>query len=236
MNAQILDDKIVFHNYFGQFSNDKDANFQIILTDREGMVLYKGLKFEPLQMDAVFSYNALKMNNEELLFTPVLSDTVYTIFSNGTYTSKYYVKHAKSIWEKHSEKLRISDKSKAIISGGYTALSYDFFESDTFICFGIRSQFEKKHITSKIKYYDKESGKVFSLKRDEQRPMKLIKNIQGNVNGVYGKYFIGEISSDMLYHIRDLVSQQELTIENEELLALIKNEDVNTIITLHYFE
>lgn len=137
----------------GQTYN-RDVNYHIFISEDDSVV-YKGFPYHKIQTDFVVS-NKFRYNyKNELLFHPVISDTVYHLMPPDSYCAKYVFRNKQSLWNKADEKLYFNEITDLVKKQGYSMIS-DFHESKEFVFYSIYS-FHKdvKQIMNIPYFYDK---------------------------------------------------------------------------------
>lgn len=151
--------KNISYHYVGYKQlNSKTEKHHLLIASRDSIMCYTDFPYLPIQKSAPAKDPFYLNELGELLFNPTLSDTIYQIYSDTLYRSKYVVKQAKSIWERRNEELD-NEEQTDLIRNGYTALSSKFIETDQFCSFCI-CKFRRGQFPLFPYYYNKKSGKL----------------------------------------------------------------------------
>ena len=201
-------------------------------------VQYKGFKAYPLQKDASDGQYQLRVNNDNLFFTPILSDTTYTILSDSTYTPHIVIQHPKTVW-KASFLDRATDADKFVVDNYLEYLTKPVCETADAISFQLVSR--AKNGDRKLMYdfffYLKATQEVIRVSFEpEYNPMRslnfIVPAISLPARNVYGDYFVGELSPEFLENLRSFEIPEGMTVD-EQLRAIIKDKTIDQGIVLY---
>jgi hypothetical protein len=200
--------------------------------------LRKAFPYQNIQKQTTsgeFNYNY----KGDLLFTPVVSDTVYQILTDSTFTAKYFVKHKKSVWQLYDEELTYDEISRRILDG-YSQLASQFFETEKNAEFMIYVQdVNSDYVISHSHWYDKETKKTYTCINCKNRELNVIRHIINGAIGVWKNYYIGEIRPEQIEDLRKYYQQMRgtkdsLRFKNEELRKIIEmKDDPNQVLVLY---
>jgi hypothetical protein len=168
---EIFDNKEILHVGDGQTWND-DIIPQIVVADADSAVR-RALPYRFIQRNNFAG--KLHINSQRnLLFAPILCDTVYQIISDSTYTPKYLLKNKKSVWKlkdddfmnKNANMFYVSEEINNLIrSNRYSAFEGHFYDNEENIFFHLSEQHYKnpQYLFSSWYWYDKRTQKVFRI-------------------------------------------------------------------------
>ncbi|MDR2407176.1 MAG: 6-bladed beta-propeller [Bacteroidales bacterium] len=236
----LIGDMFILHlSYHQSFTYKVTPNLVIEMKDS---AVRRALPYHNIQKETTpgnFSYNY----KGDLLFTPSISDTVYQILTDSTFTSKYVVKHKKSVWRKYNEELGHGEISQ-LIRDGYSQLRSEFYETEKNVEFQLVSKMENTNdIIIKPYWFDKSTKQVYGI-----TPTTINRSEKGLIHpdiipqaiGVWGNYYIGEIRPEQIAPIMEYQKQNKgtkdtLYFKNEELRKIIQlgEKDPNQVIVLY---
>ena len=242
----IMKDKIINYLCTGQ-SYEEGLNWHLVVTTKGDSIIRRGFPYYPIQVGAVNDNPLFCNSTGELLFVPNISDTVYQILNDSIYMIKYIVKHKKSIWEKHEQKIDIQQYFDLIMTSNYTRLSgypWPILETERFVHFSIeakRKVGDKYYRISRDYWYDKTKNIVFDLGDNDLKNYQPIYHVIPSPRAIYGNYYVGEISNYQIELYRNDLKQpviDSLIYKNEELKAIIKstNPELEAILVLYEFK
>jgi hypothetical protein len=111
----LMGDKFILHvGYHQSFIYNITPNLVVSTKDS---AIRRALPYHKIQRETTpgsFNYNY----KGDILFVPSVSDTVYHILTDSTYTAKYVVKHKKSVWQKYNEDLMHGEISQLYSARG----------------------------------------------------------------------------------------------------------------------
>jgi hypothetical protein len=213
----------------------------ILVVSVKDSALRRALPYQNIQKvttHGFFSYNYMG----DLLFTPTVSDTIYHILTDSTFTAKYFVNHKKSIWQLYKENL-VHDEISQKIRDGYSRFGNFFYETEKNIHFSISFSSEQtNYILSNHYWYDKESKKTYAKGSISHSEQNVITNFFPITVGVCGNYYIGEIRPETIEMFREHYQQAKgtkdsLYFKNEELRKIIEAEDdPNQVLVLYQID
>jgi hypothetical protein len=240
----MMGNKIVNHLSSGQ-SFDDNVNYNLVVTVGDS-ITRKGFPIYPLQVNSIH-FPPLHYNyRNELLFCPDYCDTVYWIINDSTYTTKYIVKHSKSVWEKWNQNLNFKEYAELIFSN-YTALTKPILETENFVYYPV----EAKMIIDNERYrhhypywFNKKKKQSFSIEQVKlEKPNPVINHIiPEESQAIYGNHYAGIIDVTHLESHRSIIKQTEeanyLLYRNQELRDMIMDENPNleAILVLYEFK
>lgn len=213
-----------------QQSFSKDINYHIVSTLLDS-VYCKGFPYEPIQKHYIVSKNAVYNSNNELLFVPTLSDTVYHIKSFSEYCIRYVIQHNRSIWNKHKEELTYNEINNFIKQDGYTAFGGLFYETSKYIYFTMDR--ELNDFVAKVYcLYDKDKNQAYEL---DGKDIKIFNEIvPPNIIALDGETFVSSFDP---YRIKEILSGDEkCLIKNDVLKAIINKSDENSNPVLVFYK
>jgi hypothetical protein len=231
-------DKFILNLGTGQ-SYDKNVTPHLVVSIKDSAIL-RALPYYNLQQ--VFGGSKFHYNYKgDLLFTPMMSDTVYQILTDFAYATKYVIEHKKSIWKLYNERLQL-DEMLQRTRDGYTRLNPKFCETEKNAYFEINSKdANSNNIRPHSYWYDKKTEQTYTSKSlityskgKDSKGNNALYDIIPQAIGVWGNYYIGVISPEAITSIREQVQQQKIHhIENEELRKIIEiKDDPNQAIVL----
>lgn len=213
-----------------QQSFSKDINYHIVSTLLDS-VYCKGFPYEPIQKHYIVSKNAVYNSNNELLFVPTLSDTVYHIKSFSEYSIRYVIQHNRSIWNKHKEELTYNEINNFIKQDGYTAFGGLFYETSKYIYFSMDR--ELNGFVAKVYYlYDKDKNQAYEL---DGKDIKIFNEIvPPNIIALEGETFVSSFDP---YRIKEILSGDgKCIIKNDVLKTIINKSDENSNPVLVFYK
>jgi hypothetical protein len=227
----VLGDKFILHTGYGQTFNDEiTPNLIVSIKDS---AIRRALPYHNIQKNTIageLDYNY----RGDLLFLPVLSDTVYQILTESTYAAKYFIKHKKSIWQKRDENLDYSGILN-LKKEGYSAIE-QFHETEKYVYF-VRAFGEAGKISGYVYWYDKESKQTYCFKGD------VYNRFIPYIDDIWGNYFIACMWPESITEIREHQEKTKGTkdtfnIKNTELRKIIEqaDEDPNQVIVLYKYD
>jgi hypothetical protein len=233
----MLDNKFILQLAYPQ-SFDFNTTPNLVVSVKDS-ALRRALPYQNIQKQTThgfFSYNY----KGDLLFNPTVSDTIYHILTDSTFTAKYFVKHKKSIWQLYKENLIHGEISQKIKNDGYSRFGHFFYETEKNIHFSISfSSEQQNYILSHHYWYDKESKKTYAKGTISHREQNVISNFFLGTVGAWGNYYIAEISPETIetfrehYH-RTKGTKDSLYFKNEELRKIIEiKDDPNQALVLY---
>jgi hypothetical protein len=123
----VMDDKFILHlSYHQSYTYNVTPN---IVVSTKDSAIRRALPYHNIQRETAsgsFNYNY----KGDILFIPAVSDTVYRILTDSTFTAKYVVKHQKSAWQKYNENLLHGEILQLIRDEGYSQLYSGFYETE----------------------------------------------------------------------------------------------------------
>ncbi|MDR3184116.1 MAG: 6-bladed beta-propeller [Prevotellaceae bacterium] len=219
---EMLGDKFVNQTTFAQsYSLDIEHNYNLIISSIDS-VICKGFPYYPIQKEAIIS-NALQYNyKEQLLFTPVLSDTIYQIINDSTYSAKYVVNQKKSLWEKRKEYLTMQQVFNLIQHSNYTHLKPPILETKGFVSYQIAHE-KNNMIASTTYWFDKARNKSFTPKEIPIDNKINIPNIIPRPMTIYNNHYVGIYLPHEVEEMITLSKNNMASFENEELRNILKD-------------
>jgi hypothetical protein len=151
-----------------------------------------------------------------------------------TYAAKYFVKHKKSIWQKHNANLNYFEAKNLINKEGYTQLE-QFHETEKYVHFVIAGKGGESY------WYDKESKQTYCFKDDANE--NWFSQFIPYIDGIMGNYFLAYMVPEQITEIREHQEKTKGTkdmfdIKNMELRKIIEQaeEDPNQIIVWYKYD
>ena len=233
-NFEIYENKIINQAAYSQsFSNDLEQNYNLTVSIYDS-ILYKGFPYYPLQVQAVNS-NCLQYNqNGELLYTPTLSDTIYAITSDSTYSVRYVVNQKKSIWDKKDENLTTDQYRDLIKKSKYTYLQPPILETTNFVFYQINYG-KDNNIASQSYWYDKNKKRSFKIGQLELGNKK-VPNCLPYPKAIYENYYVGIYLPHEVEEMTKLTDNKTVVFENEELNQILqenKNKKMEFLLVMY---
>ena len=231
---EALGDVVVNQVTFSQLSYKDNVKFQLAFMLNDS-VIRKGFPFYPIQNDAVNGKSLWCNSKNELLFSPVLSDTIYQIINDSLYCVKYVVEQKKSLWRRHNEYLDHNEHSRLVKQEGYTHFDYTFLETDDYILYPIRHQY-KEFIREDIYLYNNTTGLSFRILPEEEG--QVITTFITKAQNVFGNYFVGVYEEYVIDGMRKFIKQDKKNLfQNQELKSILTSDikDLECILVLYEF-
>ena len=239
----IMGNSIINQVTTGQSFED-GLDWHLVVTTKGDSIIRKGFPFYPIQLKSI-TYRPLFYNSMgELLFVPPLSDTVYQILNDSTYTVRYIVKQKQSIWEKYNQDIDDTQYNDLIRNSNYTSLRTPILETERFVYIPVAAKIKinDKYFISKYNYwYDKTQSVVFNLEEFDYSNLKPIYHDIPSPIAISGNYFAGIITIDFIETYRKNLARSstyDSIFKNEELKSLIKSAtpDLEAILVLYEFK
>lgn len=212
---------------YGQsFSND--VNYHVI-TALEDSVVRKGFIFEPLQKQAVNSRPLSCNYRNELLFKPVLSDTIYQIMNDSSYAVKYVVSRKNSIWSKKGEALRTEEYRNLIKESGYTMLGGPVLETQNHVSFPI-GEGKEGHTVQKACWYDKRKEMSFTLGIRIDQSSAISSWVPAPI-ALSGNSFVGFWDAEQIDGLKQYLAYKDNCelLQDEKLKAILAEENAENL-------
>lgn len=211
-------------------SFNKEINYHLICTIKDS-IYSKGFPYVPIQKNYVVSSDATFNSMGDLLFIPVLSDTVYKIESFEKYSVRYVVKHKHSIWDKKEEEFSYKEVGDLIKNNGYTALGM-FYETQRYVYFSIKRGL-CNFVIENYFLFDKEKIQVYEL---EETNMKIFKEIvPPNLIALDKETFVASFDA---FRLKELLAKDNngYVIQNNQLNTIIEKSDESSNPVLVMYE
>jgi hypothetical protein len=232
----LLGDKFILHlGYHQSFDYKVTPNLVVSVNDS---AIRRGLPYHKIQRDTTqghFYHNY----KGDLFFTPVVSDTVYQILTDSTFSAKYFVKQKKSVWKLYDKELVHGEISQRLKEEGYSELGHVFLETEKNIYFQLILQDDElASLVNRSYWYDKDSKQTYMLKID-RTPKTEIPYIIPQAIGIWENYYFGVITPEQIEGIREYQKKNKGTknmvnIQNEELRNIINiKDDPNQVLVLY---
>ncbi len=222
---------------YGVFNKELQNNFQLLST-RNNKPLYKGFQMYPIHKNTSTFMNGLRYNNEDLLFTPSLSDTTYVVKNDSLLEVKCVFKHRNSIW-KDKYLYKNLPVEKLILDNDLTKISPPIIETNQFISFVVASKFSlvSDKIATHQYWYDKNTKRVYKYGKGKLKSTNnTITNPIANPISVYGNSFITYFSPEILDNFRKFQHNSKIKILNKDLNNLLKDNEVEEVLVLFELE
>jgi hypothetical protein len=245
---ETMNGKIFNQPSFGQPLDD-GINYHLIVSVNDS-IERKGFPFSPIHNNLTIYSKSLYYNyKDELLFSPVVSDTIYQIINDSLYKVKYVVKQKKSVWKRHGEALTGDDYSRLVKNSDYTYLAKPILETEKFVYYPLTAKI--KDITSDEMFvynynywFDKEKGVSFTFEDYfESLKLSIFKDIYHIIPApltFYGNYYAGIINPVVIEGEKKnfKLEQYNAIFKNEELKKMIAddNPDLEGILVLYDFK
>jgi hypothetical protein len=234
-----MDDKFILHlDYHQSFTYKTTPNLVVSTKDS---AIRRALPYKKIQRET--TSGSFKRNYKgDILFIPVVSDTIYQILTDSTYTAKYVVKHKKSVWQKYNEELQHDEILQLIRNEGYSQLYSVFYETEKNIGFQLVSlKRENEGLIINSYWYDKATERTYknTVPTTINGPNEGHPNIIPSPVGVWGDYYIGEIRPEQIEAIMQFRKEKKGTkdsiyFKNEELNKIMQlDEDPNQVVVLY---
>jgi hypothetical protein len=231
-----LGDKFILHiDYHQSFTHKATPNLVLSVKDSAvRMALpYRNIQKETTGGALMYNYNG------DILFLPAVSDTVYQILTDSTYTARYFVKQKKSIWQKYYNEELVHGEISQLLKQGYTQLGTpEFHDTEKYISFRLVVHDEKLGSLIRSYWYDKDTRQTY--KESFPNGYNNDPNFVPPSIGVCGNDYIGAIYPEHIENIMEYHNQQQGTkdsvyFKNEELrkIMLAHPKDPNHIIVLY---
>jgi hypothetical protein len=250
--APLGDDKFVLHtDYHQSFTYDVTPNLVVSVKDS---AIRRALPYHRIQKETVsgnldFNYKG------DIYFTPAVSDTIYQILTDSTFTAKFVIKHEKSLWQKYNSKMAHHEMVQ-LQKEGYTRLWSGFYETEKNACFQMVGGSPK----IRTYWYDKATGQTYKFsptnfnRYDDEKKFIYTEEMTSKEGFIYpemiptlslgigssGDYYIGQIWPEEIeflidYRKRNKKTKDTLYFKNDELRNIIAHldEDPNQILILY---
>lgn len=233
---EMIEDSRINVLTYGQ-SFDKDVNYHII-SSLEDSITRKGFPYSPIQKKAVNYRPIYKNYKDELLFSPVLSDTIYQIMNDSLYNIKYIVDQKKSIWLKKEEDLETEEYRNLIKRSGYTVLGDPIIENQYYLSYPI-SYGKNDFIRQEVHWYDKRNGYSFTLgsRIDQDSPITFW--IPAPIT-LFENSFVGILEATQIDELkRYLANNNNMDLLQDERLRSIltdESKEIEAILVLFEFQ
>ena len=236
---EALNGTIVNQLTFSQTSDFKINNTkcQLVFVSNDS-IIRKAFPYYPIQENAVNGKTFWRNSKDELLFSPLLSDTVYQFMNDSSYFVKYVVKQKKSLWGRHSEYLNFNDHSRLVIQEGYTFLGYEFLEADDYVLYPISIKYNEFRRTD-IHLYNKKTGLSFrTILEGEEEDGQPFTTVIKKAQNVYGNYFVGVFEEYEIDGMKKFIKQDKKNLfQVPELKSILTSDikDLECILVLYEF-
>jgi hypothetical protein len=165
---------------------------------------------------------------------------VYQIINDSVYTAKYAVRHTKSVWEKHNERIGFNGYERLITDSDYTELNRPFLETENFIYYSITGRAKHKdqyYRHSKPYWFNKKKGTSFELGQPVEGQEVYHPGIAMPM-AIYGNHYVELIPNIVIEGIRNVLKERnDNLLKNKEFKDMImdKNQDLEAILVLYEF-
>lgn len=214
------------HLYFSSIVNGNDFN------DREtwGLVAsdstklrYKQFLLYPLQ-EGDFVVDNLHVFDNKLFYTPVFSDTIYSVNDKNNVSATYVINQKNSIWTKKKEHLSFSRILELMTRNGYTCLDGNrIFISKDVLFFQLLKGRRNGFLEEKYVYIIKDK-KLYNLQTNELfgEQFSVFPHVICDVdkNTFYGIYLDGQ-------KFKDICKSANLQITDEKLKKVLESKQIN---------
>ena len=237
---EALNGTIVNQLTFGGMSdfNGNNTDYQLAFVLDDSIIIRKGFPYYPIQENAVNGKTFWRNNKDELLFSPLLSDTVYQFIDDSSYFIKYVVNQKKSLWGKHDEYLNFRDHSRLVIQEGYTFLGYEFLEVDNYVLYPIIIKINEFSRTD-IHLYNKKTGLSFRTILDGEEGELPFTTFIKKAQNVYGNYFVSVFEEYEIEGMREFIKKDKKNLfQVQELKSILTSDikDLECILVLYEFK
>jgi len=211
---------------FGQAFN-KNEDWQLVVTDKDS-VLYKGFKLEPIQKNDYMNNNISYTYENEMLYTPVYSDTIYKLNKDLSFTQWAVIKQEKSVWNECSKKMNDDEICKIIKENDYTRFSGEVFDTKDYISFAVNVGY-KAGIIGVWYFFNKKNKDLIRWDMTKTTSKDEIHDCFSTPIAVFGNEF---------YSLISLGKDDKLPNLSPELSAVLPSnrEDSNPIVAIYSFE
>lgn len=220
----------------GIYSKELKDIYLMACIDAKGEVLSKGFSMFPLQRNSPSNWQSLRYNNQDLLFTPLLSDTTYIIKSEMELEAKYIFRHNKtSVWKEKYLKQDNQTLESLIRSNKLTRIYPPINVTDDFISFSVGSNEKAAEQTTIHQYFfDSAKNKTYRLINKEITLNKgdFFENPIANPLNVYRNNFIGFLPVEAFDFFRNIKKNYDIKF-TKELNNLLEDEKVEQAIVLY---
>jgi hypothetical protein len=242
LSFETINDKFVLHIGDHQTWNESITP-QIVISVGDSAIR-RALPFHNTQKDNFAGKFHLNYKND-LLFLPVLSDTIYQILNDSSYTTKYLFKNKKSIWARADENLTFEQINHLVGEGRYSIFNGDFYETEDNIYFKLteKSAFDQ-YLSFQWYWYDKQRQQVFhSVYSDGALPSieyirekakekydiedDIVDNILAEPIAIWNNYYIGVLEPQYIEALRKYYKKNDTILDkkNVDFQKNIKSND-----------
>lgn len=232
---EMLDGKYINQLTYRQSFSDK-VNYQIVVSEGDS-VIRKGFEAKPIQLEAINSKSLIYNYKDELLFCPTLSDTVYQIIDDSTYSVRYIINQKKSIWTKNNDNLKTEEYTDLVKKSGYTYLGKPILDTQDYLYYTIGygdNNFIRRHSF----FYDKNKNTSFVIAGRENETDPIYSHIPKPL-GIFKNYFIGVIDAYEVNALKEYIKQGDnvnlFYDKNLKNILLDQTQELECIIVLYEF-
>jgi hypothetical protein len=199
-----------------------DENFNLTVSVLDS-ILFRSFPHYPLQVQTVESHGLFYNYSDNLLYYSNKCDTIYQIINDSTYTARFVVDQAKSLWKKRHEQLGYIEQTALVKESGYTYLSAPILETEHFFSYCINYG-SNGYVIGQIIHYNKQTGELFTRGERQSADAFYISNCvtPSLMKTVYGNYEVGIFIPDEIEIFVEMV-KQNVVFENEELSDILNN-------------
>lgn len=179
--------------YINVLSNGQDydstEDWQVLVS-RQDSVLQKGFQLASIQKNDYIRNTLIRNHEKKLLYTPTYSDTTYILQPDGTFTPRYIVKQAKSVWEKRNQTMHDADICRLIKDNGYTKYYGNLLDSPSFTFFSLEKEYNG-FIIQEPYFFAKREGELYQWDITDRTQSENIRDVLIPPIAVYKDAFYG---------------------------------------------
>lgn len=225
------DNDVIFNSLAYKQMESYSGKYSALLACKDSIVSRSGFSYYPIQKDVAMEISFFKNTSKELLYIPLLCDTIYQLLSDTSYRAKYVVDQDRSLWNKRDEDLPNDEMGRAVVLNNYTALGRPFLENNDFCYFSMKEGYDRR-ILQRPYFYNKKNKSVyyfdFGKFFDRDSPFKNGLFIVANPMNVYNDYFVAPFDPASM--------PVDAKILNKSYLNLIESADENTNLALVFYK
>lgn len=219
---------IVTRNAQNSFLSEID-NYSVLIGKPDSIVKYKGFKnnlfleqFENTISNPIVEYNG------NFLFSPLLSNYIYQVNSDGSYFPKYAISFKHGLPQDYYEKTSAKDFDNYIKKNNYSYFMGKFFENDDHLFF----RFDPPGNFYGYVVFNKNSSSVICYDGTISPENKFWRFSEPEY--AYNNYFIGFIEPvSILKKKKELLHNSLISPENKSALESISENDNPILIFIH---
>jgi hypothetical protein len=225
----------VYLNQLGYLQSfSEEFNYHIVSSGQDSTIR-RAFPYVPLQKTDYMAKGLFRNWQDDVLFLPTHSDTVYCIDSDSSYYVRYTLRQKKSLWEEADRQLSHSETSRMIKEEGYTTIG-NFREGRDHILFNVSKSHSSGRILSSQYLYDKRTGFTYEYPNSDNSS-STSDAVKSDVIfdyyalsqpiAVWGDFFVSVFDPISLKYTWEDAVSKGLTVEfiDPEFESLIKNAD-----------